>query len=212
MMKKVIVVLSLFVIFVSCKEDKSKKVETHHAKPVAAIKNGGVFKTVNSQILWKGYKPNGSHHGSVDLKEGEIAMKDNQLVGGKFIIDMATIKDLDILQTDPYNKKLVDHLKSADFFDVAKYPTAKFEITSVKPQADNYLIEGNLTIKDVTKSIAFPAMVVNGKDEITFYSDTIKIDRTDFGIKYKSQKFFSNLKDKIINDLFDISFKIQAKK
>lgn len=211
-MKKVILVLSLFVIFVSCKEDKSKKVETHHAKPIAAIKNDGVFKVVNSQILWKGYKPTGSHHGSVDLKEGELAMKDNQLVGGKFIIDMTTVKDLDMPQTDPYNKKLVSHLKSPDFFDVAKYPTAKFEITAVRPQAENYLIEGNLTLKGITKNITFPAMVLNGKDEITFYSDAIKIDRTDFGIKYKSKKFFSNLKDKIINDLFDISFKIQAKK
>ena len=211
-MKKTILVFSLVFVFLSCKEDKAKKVETHHAKPVAVVKNDGTFKTVESQILWKGYKPTGSHHGSIDLKEGVLAVKDNQLVGGKFIIDMTTIKDLDMPQTDPYNKKLVDHLKSPDFFDVAKYPTAKFEITAVRPQAENYLIEGNLTIKDITKNITFPAMVLNKKDEITFYSDAIKIDRTDFGIKYKSKKFFGNLKDKFINDLFDVSFKIKAKK
>ena len=211
-MKKGILVLSLLLVFISCKEDKTKKVETHHAKPVAVVKNDGTFKVVESQILWKGYKPTGSHHGSIDLKEGVLAVKDNHLVGGKFIIDMTSIKDLDMPQTDPYNKKLVTHLKSPDFFDVQKYPTAVFEITAVRPQAENYLIEGNLTIKGVTKNITFPAMVINGKNEISFISNAIKIDRTDFGIKYKSKKFFGDLKDKFINDLFDISFKIKAKK
>jgi len=211
-MKKVILVFSLFVVFVSCKEDKTKKVETHHAKPVAAVKNDGTFKVVDSQIVWKGYKPTGSHHGTIDLKQGVIAVKDNHLVGGKFVLDMNTIKDVDMPETDPYNKKLVNHLKSPDFFDVAKYPTATFEITAVRPQAENYLIEGNLTLKGVTKNITFPAMVLNEKDAITFYSDAIKIDRTDFGIKYKSKKFFGDLKDKFIHDLFDISFKIKAEK
>jgi len=211
-MKKVIVIFSLVFVFFSCKEDKSKKVETHHAKPVAVVNNDGTFKVFKSQILWKGYKPTGSHHGSIDLKEGVLTVKDNQLVGGKFVINMTSIKDLDMPETDPYNKKLVTHLKSPDFFDVTKYPTAKFEITAVRPQTENYLIEGNLTIKDVTKNITFSAMVLNEKDAITFYSNVIKIDRTDFGIKYKSKKFFGNLKDKFINDLFDISFKMQAKK
>ncbi|HFS67195.1 MAG TPA: YceI family protein [Flavobacteriia bacterium] len=211
-MKNLLLTLSLIVVLISCKEDKTKKVETQHAKPVAAIKNDGTFKVVESQILWKGYKPTGSHNGSIDLKEGALAVKENQLVGGKFVIDMTTIKDLDIPETDPYNKKLIDHLKSPEFFDVAKYPTATFEITAVRPQAENYLIEGNLTLKGITKNITFPAMVLNGKDEITFYSDAIKIDRTDFGIIHKSKKFFDNLKDKFINDLFDVSFKIKAKK
>jgi hypothetical protein len=211
-MKKVILVLSLLVVFVSCKEDKSKKVETHHKKPVEVVKNDGTFKVYESQVLWKGYKPTGSHNGLVDLNEGVLAVKDNHLVGGKFIIDMNSIKVLDMPETDPYNKKLLNHLKSPDFFDTTKYPTATFEITTVKPQAENYLIEGNLTIKDVTKNISFPAMVLNKKDAITFYSDAIKIDRTDFGIKYKSKKFVGNLKDKFIDDLFDITFKIKAKK
>jgi len=211
-MKKTILMFVLVLVFLSCKEDKTKKTVTHHAKPVAIVKNDGKFKVIESQILWKGYKPTGSHYGSVNLKEGILSVKDNQIIAGKFIVDMASIKDLDIPQTDPYNKKLVDHLKGPDFFDVIKYPTAKFEITAVRPQAENYLIEGNLTIKDITKNITFPAMVLNKKDEITFYSNAIKIDRTDFKIKYKSKKFFSNLKDKFINDLFDFSFKIKAKK
>jgi len=211
-MKKVVLIFSLFVIFLSCKEDKTKKTETKHAKPVEVVKNDETIKVVESQVSWKGYKPTGSHHGTINLKEGVLTLKDNQLVGGKFVIYMNTIKDLDMPETDPYNKKLVTHLKSPNFFYVEKYPTSTFEITGVKPQGENYLIEGNLTIKDVTKNITFPAKVIKENNEILFTSDAIKIDRTDFGIKYKSKKFFNNLKDKFINDLFDISFKIKAKK
>ncbi len=211
-MKKVIFILSLFIITISCKEDKSKKVQTHHAKPVENIKADGNYSVSESQVLWKGYKPTEVHKGGIAIKEGNLLVKDNQLVGGKFVIDMNSITNSDFPKDNAYNKKIVSHLKSADFFDVEKYPTAIFEITKVTPKDETSIIEGNLTIKGITKNISFPAMVIFKGNQVDFYSDAIKIDRTDFGIKYKSKKFFSNLKDKIIKDLFDISFKIQAKK
>ncbi len=69
-------------------------------------------------------------------------------------------------------------------------------------------IDGNLTLNGITKKISFPATISDSK---ILKSDIIKIDRTDFGVKYKSKKFFANLKDKFINDKFDIAFKIQLK-
>ncbi len=211
-MKKTVFFIGLITLLVACKENKTAKTETQHAKPVEKVKSGETYQVVDSKITWQGYKPTGSHIGTVDLKEGYLLVKDGKLLGGKFVIDMNTIKDLDMPETDPYNKKLVSHLKSPNFFYVMKYPTTTFEITNVQTSEDKVLVEGNLTIKGITKSIKFPAEFQKNDTEITFNSETIKIDRTDFGIKYKSKKFFDNLKDKFINDIFDISFKIQAKK
>ncbi len=212
-MRKLTLLLGISVFLISCQEDKSEKVKTEEAKPVPQVQSEGKFKVVESEIMWKGYKPTGSHYGSVQLKEGYFSVKDNQLNGGKFVVDMTTIEDLDMPKDDPYNQKLVSHLKSDDFFYVEKFPVATFEITSVKPdEGDKFLIEGNLAIRDSVKSITFPAQVTIKDNELNFVSDTIKIDRTEFGIKYKSKKFFDNLKDKFINDLFDLSVKLKATK
>ena len=212
-MRKLTLLLGISVFLISCQEDKSEKVKTEEAKPVPQVQSEGKFKVAESEIMWKGYKPTGSHYGSVQLKEGFFAVKDNQLTGGKFVVDMTTIEDLDMPKDDPYNQKLVSHLKSDDFFYVEKFPVATFEITSVKPDEGNkFLIEGNLAIRDSVKSITFPAQVTIKDNELNFVSDTIKIDRTEFGIKYKSKKFFDNLKDKFINDLFDLSVKLKATK
>ena len=210
-MKKIILILSvLSLAFISCKEDKSKKTETKEAKEVVEEKATLNYKVTASKLTWKGYKPSESHDGTIDLKEGTLNY-DGSLKGGKFIFDMASIKVLDI--KDPkYNADLTDHLVNADFFDVAQFPTGTFEITKVTKADLTSTVEGNLTLKGITKSISFPASISEKDGEITFLSNAIKIDRTDFGIKYKSKNFFDNLKDKFIDDLFDITFEITAKK
>ncbi len=203
-MKKVALLLSVISIaFVSCKDTKSKT-ETVVKETVEIKKEQPKVKKAVNVITWKGYKPTGNHTGTIDVKSSEFKMNDGKLTGGVFVFDMTTIKNGDI--KDPsYKSDLENHLKSADFFDVATNPTSKFEITKViyNPE-NNFIITGNLTMNGVTKSISFPAFI---KDK-TFKSKTIKIDRTDFGIKFKSKKFFNNLKDKFINDEFEITFEI----
>ncbi len=211
-MKKLIVALSIGLFFISCKEDKSKKTETKDAKEVVKTTSDKTYKIASSTLTWKGYKPTGSHHGTFNLKEGELKFDKQNLIGGKFTFDMTSVKVLDIPETDENNQKLVGHLTSPDFFDAAQFPTGTFEITKVTKEEINSKIEGNLTLKGITKNISFPASIIVQKDGTTsFLSNAIKIDRTDFGIKYKSKKFFDNLKDKFINDVFDITFDIKVK-
>ena len=120
------------------------------------------------------------------------------------------------LKEEESNKKLVGHLSSADFFDVEKYPTSKIEITKVEELKDatkpnvNSTVTGNLTMKDVTKSITFPAEIKIDNGVITVKAD-FDIDRTDWNIKYGSGKFFDNLGDKMINDKFNLNLTIIAK-
>jgi len=124
---------------------------------------------------------------------------------------MNTIEVLDIPKEEEGNGKLVGHLNSGDFFDVENNPTATFEITDVV-NGENASIKGDLTVKGITKSIEFPVTLTSSDAGIKLSGATFKIDRTDFDIQYKSKKFFDNLKDKFINDEFEISFEVNASK
>lgn len=204
-MKKVILSLVVFAaVLVSCKGKEEKKVAV---KEVTTVEETVVVDSnVNmeaSVVLWKGFKPTGSHHGTVKLASGTMVFADGA-ISGEFVIDMNTITDADGLT------KLDAHLKDADFFDVAKYPTSKFVIISSEMKEGKMHVTGNLTIKDVTKSITIPATVSEVEGVTTFKSETFELNRVDFNVKYGSKSIFANLKDKFINDNMEMSFEVMS--
>lgn len=164
----------------------------------------------SSVISWKGTKPLGSHIGDIKLLEGDMIMSDGKLTGGTFVIDMKSINTTD-LKAGKGKEKLDGHLMSADFFDVAKYPTSKFVITKVEDKGDKLHVTGDLTIKDVTKSVTIPATLSTENGVTTFASDTFTINRVEYNVKYGSKSIFANLKDKFINDDMELSFVVKTK-
>ena len=150
-----------------------------------------------STIKWEGKKITGKHSGDIQFKSGNVDIKDGNLVGGSFVVNMTTINVLDL--TGDYKEKLEGHLNSDDFFGVATYPEALFTITNV----DGNKVVGDLTIKGHTEKKAF-VLIKKGN---TIVGD-VKIDRTKFDIKYGSSSFFDNLKDRAIDNEFDLSLKI----
>lgn len=158
-----------------------------------------------SKLEWKGKKIGGEHYGNVALVNGQLKLNGGKLTGGSFVIDMNSITNIDITDEE-YNQKLIGHLKSDDFFATDKFPTAKFVITKVEHQGgDNYNVSGNLTIKDITHPITFPATVTtkNGKTTATA---NLTFDRSKFNVKYASKSFFASIGDKVIYD--DVEMKI----
>lgn len=196
-MKKVILMFA--VIFVSVAYAQEKK----------SNDTSSTIDVDNSIVNWKGFKPTGEHFGTISISEGNLEINEGVLVGGSFAFDMNTIVDTDMAADSKYNEQLVDHLKSADFFDVAKYPTAKFVITSVKKGDGSLSISGDLTIKDVTKNIIFTASLSNEGGVNTLKSEKFMVNRADYNVTYKSKTFFNDLKDKFINDEFEISFEVK---
>lgn len=160
----------------------------------------------NSTLNWKGYKPTGTHNGTITLASGNIFLKNNKITGGNFVADMSTIKESED------NSKLENHLKSEDFFEIVVFPIAKFEITEITNKGEKIQVTGNITIKGITKQIAFPAALLVNEDSLVLTSDTFQINRADFNVKFKSKSFFNDLKDKFVNDEFDFQVTIIAKK
>lgn len=170
--------------------------------------------TAASTVSWKGTKKLGSfHEGTVAVQGGSFVVEKDMIKSGDVTVDMTSIKDTDLKDADN-NKKLVGHLSSPDFFNVAKYPTATFKITSVTAgKAKNEIaVKGDFTIIGQTHPIEFPAVVTITNGQATGDA-TVKIDRTKWGLKYNSGNFIKDLAaDKIINDEFELKLKLVAKK
>lgn len=180
------------------------------AANIKAEKSAFEIDTKESKVTWNAKKVTGEHSGNVLLNGGKVWVEKNEVVGANVNIDMNSISCTDLTDAE-WNKKLVGHLKSDDFFSVEKHPKAAFEITSLKKgSSGNYTVNGKLTIKGITNEISFPAKV-NLADGLVKANGTAKLDRTKWDIRYGSGKFFEGLGDKMIYDEFEITFDITAR-
>lgn len=184
-----------------------------------AVKDAFKVSTTDSQVLWFAKKVTGAHNGSVALKSGTIEFQKQTLVGGQFVIDMTSIKVLDLEADSKPNKNLTGHLKSPDFFDVEKHTTAELKIKkatktgqkSVFGNGDEYKVSATLTIKGISQDIEFFANVsVSGKTAEA--SATITFDRSKFDVRYGSETFFGSLGDKAIYNDVKMEVKLKAAK
>jgi len=159
-----------------------------------------------STVTWEGYGIGKSHNGTVNVVAGKFEIANGALSIGKMTIDMSSLVALDLTDADKKGK-LEGHLKDADFFNVAAFPTANIEVTDASNLS---AVKANLTIKDKTNEIVFPAKLemVDGAAVLTA---DLTIDRTKFGITYGSGNFFKDLGDKLIKDEFKIGVKLIAK-
>jgi polyisoprenoid-binding protein YceI len=161
--------------------------------------------TTNSNVIWTGSKPTGSHTGKISISQGLLSFDHGNFVGGNFSFDMTTIICTDI-ESKSKNEYFVSHLKDEDFFDVNNFPDANLKIIKVdKKDEKNYSVIANLTIKGITNPIIFDAEVTSNENSFVAVSK-FTIDRTKWGVEYKSGSIFKKLGDKIIYD--DIEFDI----
>lgn len=161
-----------------------------------------------SSITWIGRKVTGEHTGKIKIASGKLIADAKTLKGGEFLFDMKTITCTDL--SGEYRDKLVGHLKSEDFFSVDKYPTAKFELLKIVPIAKNKAtITGKLTIKGITQSISFPAVITISDKLVKADAQKVLVDRTLFDIRYGSKSFF-NIGDKAIDNDFELNINLIA--
>ena len=138
--------------------------------------------TEKSRIDWVAAKKSDFHTGAFPIKSGQVMVDGGKLTGGKFVIDLANLKVTDAGGGD----KLTGHLKSGDFFDVAKFGEATYEITGVIYSGDNNTAEltGNLTVKGVSVPVKLDAKIRNSDEKGFFAQAFVTLDKTLVGINY----------------------------
>ena len=195
------------IIFASCGGGEEPVAVTEPEAPAEPEVTAATYNvsSENSVLTWKGEKLGMyDHHGVITISGGTLSTEGDAITAGNFTVDMATMVETDQEDAEKAGQ-LVGHLSSPDFFDVATFPTSTFEITEVVA-GDNgsAKIKGNLTIKDQTNGIEFPATVsmtdgqVNAKAEFT-------IDRNQWGVSYGSG-LAGAVGDQVISD--DITFTV----
>ncbi|MDU1891586.1 MAG: YceI family protein [Dysgonomonas sp.] len=215
-MKNYLLGLLALAFAVSCTNTTKNKVEASDAQTAAT--GTGVELTVDttsSSIHWKGSKVGGSHDGTISLKSGQLTLNSEDNVSGSFTINMNSIVDKDLTDAK-MNEMLVNHLKSEEFFDVAKYPESTFTITSIKAadaptDSISHMISGNLKMKDVEKNITFGSKITKEGDVYKAVTVPFSIDRTQWNVTYGSKTLFAKLKDNIVDDNIELQITIVAK-
>src|SRR5205823_5545131 len=132
-------------------------------------------------------------------------------VGDDFA-DSSVDASIDMGSIDTGNEQRDGHIRSADFFDAAIYPTMSYRSLRVRPAGDGYVVEGDLTLHGVTRGVDL-ALDLNGFTKDPYggtragFTATTEIDRKDFGIN-------TNLPldggGAVVGDKVQISLEIEA--
>ena len=214
-------------LFAACADaPESDQAETTDAQEVTTT-SGTSFKvdTTASKVEWVATKVSAYHTGTLNVKSGEVMVQDGNITGGNFVLDMNSIVVSGPPGSDAKaNEKLLGHLKSGDFFDVAANPEATFTITSVTPfsgtakdTADprqesiskykvtnpTHTVSGNLTIRGVTKNITFPAQITIAGNSASAIAK-FNINRKDWDIVYPGKP------DDLIRDEVHLGIALKA--
>ena len=221
MNKLSIAVLSISIFFAACEDpaaNKTKATTTNSAtttapadvsaansansQPGKTAAKGTAFKIYpdNSQVEFVGSKVTGKHDGGFKTFTGTIDLVNNKPEESKVSVDIET----NSIYAD--DDKLTGHLKSADFFEVEKYPKATFVSTKITPDAakgaGNYTVTGDFNLHGATKSITFPAKITVSDSDALVESE-FSINRKDFGLVYAGKA------DDLIRD--DVVIKLNLK-
>ncbi len=168
-----------------------------------------------STLEWIGRNLNTTHRGTIRIDRGHVSIAGGELAGGQVALDMRSIQNSN-LENPAMRQMLEAHLKSDDFFDVQRHPVAELKILSAKripqatPGAPNYDMTAQLTVKGVSRSIAYPAIVSLAADGALTTVAQIEIDRTQWNVRYGSGHFFQMLGKHLVNDAITLLAKIVA--
>lgn len=160
------------------------------------------FSATGSKVEFVGAKVTGKHPGGFGAFTGTITLVDGSPEKSTVTVDIDTAS----LTSD--SEKLTGHLKAGDFFDVEKFPKARFTSTTIKAGGEggaSHTVTGNLELHGVTKAVTFPATirVLPAGAEV---DAEFAINRKDFGIA------FEGMKDDLIKDNVSIKLTIRATK
>jgi rhodanese-related sulfurtransferase/polyisoprenoid-binding protein YceI len=198
-------------------QDAGGSVTRNKPRPADPVVTDGThaIDLKESFIEWNGRNLLHKHHGRIGFRSGSLEIAQANLVNGNFVIDLQGIACSNLQGTDLHDI-LIHHLKSDDFFDVERFPEARFVIQHAKriegviAGRPNLEITGELSLKDVSASITFLATAGVTAEGKAAAQAVLSFDRTQWNVIYGSARFFNRLGMHLVNDLIDLDIRIVA--
>lgn len=190
-------------------------------EPEVTTTNYNVLAT-EGYFKWAMEKPGETFHGKIPIMGGSLLVESDQLVSGSakvdihnFILDEEEFEDTQALE------KIREAIRSPEVLHTDSFPHARLEITGAEELDTDQRIDGvrlthnmtgKLTIKDVTNKIQFQAFVRMDDDKLNIVVPQLIIDRTKWGIDYKSKTVYEDLEDDYVNDNVKIRIRLNSVK
>ncbi len=201
-------VICAVAVFSSCNNKPASEEASATAADSTAVESTYTVNTDStSAVKWKGVMLGVKEHfGTINFKEGSLTVKGGQLVSGNFTIDLSTIKATDgnyDAKSGYTADKLIAHLSSPDFFDVANHPTATFAVTSVEGNT----AKGTLTIRGKSNEEQLTGITITESEGTVKATGALKFNRQKYDVKYPGPA-----KDMVISDNVELTIELSGKK
>ena len=200
------VAIAMFTACANPADNAPKAVVSEAASPAASTASSTAkgtqlaFTNEGSTVDFVGSKVTGSEAGSFKKFTGTIDLVEDKPEKSRVTVN------IDLNSVEAKIGKLTEHLKSPDFFDVAKFPNATFTSSEIKPGGEkgaSHTVTGTLDLHGVKKTITFPATITVAADAVTVASE-FAINRKDFGIVYAGKA------DDLIRDEVVLKLSVKA--
>jgi polyisoprenoid-binding protein YceI len=128
-------------------------------------------------------------HMMVSKVRGKFTTFSGQIVTGADPASSSVTAEIDLASIDTGNEQRDGHIRSADFFEVEKYPTMTYRSTGVRVEGGGFVLDGDLTLKGITKSVPL-SLELNGFGPDPYggtragFTATAEINRRDFGVNF----------------------------
>jgi polyisoprenoid-binding protein YceI len=213
------ITMMLCLLLFACKPATTSDSTNTNTTASSASSKEYKIDVAHSELKWQAFKAVGSHSGIVPVLEGNVFVDGNNITGGKVILDMKNLQVTDLEGDDKLG--LESHLKGLEadeqdhFFNTNKFPTATYQITGSTPISGDseatHMVKGELTMRGITNPVNMRVKLDAGAgNAIKITAPPFTIDRTLWGIKFESKKFFDNLKNDFIYDEIKIELTIGA--
>jgi polyisoprenoid-binding protein YceI len=153
-----------------------------------------------------------ARHMMVSKVRGRFASFEGQIVTGADPLDSSVTASIDLASIDTRNEQRDNHIRSADFFEVETYPTMTYKSTGVRRDGDDLILDGDLTLKGVTKQVPL-RLEVNGFGPDPYggtragFTATAEINRRDFGVNFSAPLESGGV---VVSDKISIHLEVEA--
>ncbi len=153
-----------------------------------------------------------ARHMMVSKVRGRFTQFSGELVTAADLLQSSVTATIELTSIQTGNEQRDQHIRSADFFEVDKYKTMTYRSTGLRPEGDHYVLDGELTLRDVTKQVPLK-LELNGFGPDPYggtragFTATGELNRSDFGVNFNATLETGGV---VVSDKIGLQLEIEA--